>query len=96
MKAKKYIGEKVYEYLTGLLKTYANIVEDSDDFPLVKETFKGAGHAISNIVDMLDYTLINYLTLEHLIMLGDIYINNYRRLPRLPPPEHIGKALMMK
>lgn len=84
MVAKKHIGEKEYEYLTGLLKTYAHIVEESDDFPLVKETFKGAGHAISNIVDMLDYTLIDYLTLEHLIRLGDIYINNYRRLTRLP------------
>lgn len=84
METKKYIGEKEYEYLTDLLKTYANIVEDSDDFPLVKETFKGAGHAISNIVDMLDYTLIDYLTLEHLIRLGDIYLNNYRRLTRLP------------
>lgn len=84
MGTKKHIGEKEYKYLTGLLKTYANIVEDSDDFPLVKETFKGAGHAISNIVDMLDYTLFDYLTLEHLIRLGDIYINNYRRLTRLP------------
>jgi hypothetical protein len=84
MRTKKYIGEKEYEYLTGLLKTYANIVEDSDDFPLVKETFKGAGHAISNIVDMLDYTLIDYLTLEHIIRLGDIYLKNYRRLTRLP------------
>lgn len=78
MRTKKYIGEKEYEYLTGLLKTYANIVETSDDFPLVKKTFKGAGHAISNIVDMLDLTLIDYLTLEHLIRLGDIYLNNYR------------------
>lgn len=84
MRTKKYIREKEYEYLTGLLKTYANIVADSEDFPLVKETFKGAGHAISNIVDMLDHTLIDYLTLEHLIRLGDIYLNNYRRLTRLP------------
>lgn len=84
MATKKHIGEKEYEYLTGLLKTYANIVEDSDDFPLVKETFKGAKHAIGNIVDMLDLTLIDYLTLEHLIRLGDIYLNNYRRLTRLP------------
>ena len=84
MRTKKNIGEKEYEYLTGLLKTYAHIVEASDDFPLVKEMFKGEGHAISNIVDMLDYTSIDYLTLEHLIRLGDIYLNNYRRLTRLP------------
>lgn len=84
MRTKKYIGEKENEYLTGLLKTYANIVEDSDDFPLVKETFKGARHAISNIVDMLDYTLIDYLTLEHIIRLGDIYLNNYRRVKGAP------------
>lgn len=84
MEAKKHIGTKDYEYLTGLIKTYANIVEDSDEFPLVKETFKGAGHAISNIVDMLDYTLIDYLTLEHLIRIGDIYLNNYRCLTGLP------------
>lgn len=83
MEAKKHIGEKEYEYLTGLLKTYANIVEESDDFPLVKEAFKGAGHAISNIVDMLDLTLIDYLTLEHLIRLGDMYLNNYRHLKSL-------------
>lgn len=84
MRTKKYIGEKEYEYLTGLLKKYANIVEKSDDFPLVKEMFKGAGHAISNIVDMLDFTLIDYLPLEQLIRLGDIYLNNYRRVTRLP------------
>lgn len=84
MEVKKHIGEKEYEYLTGLIKTYAHIVEISDDSPLVKEMFKGAGFAISNIVDMLDYTLIDYLTLEHLIRLGDICLNNYRRLTRLP------------
>lgn len=84
MRTKKYIGEKEYEYLTGLLKIYANIVEESDDFPLVKETFKGARHAISNIVDMLDITLIDYLTLEHLIRLDDIYLNNYRRVKGAP------------
>lgn len=84
MRTKKHIGEKEYEYLTGLLKTYANIVEDSDEFPLVKETFKGAGHAISNIVDMLDFTLIDYLPLEQFIRLGDIYLNNYQHLKRLP------------
>ena len=84
MRTKKYIGEKEYEYLTGLLKTYATIVEESDDYPLVKETFKGAGHTISNIVDMLDYTLIDYLPLEQLIRLGDIYLNNYRHLKRSP------------
>lgn len=84
MRAKKYIGEKEYKYLTDLLKTYANIVEKSDDFPLVKETFKGAGHAISNIVDMPDFTLIDYLTLEQFIMLGDIYLNNYRRVKGAP------------
>lgn len=83
MRTKKYIGEKEYEYLTGLLKTYANIVEVSDDFPLVQETFKGAGHAISNIVDMLELTLIDYLTLEHFIRLGDIYANNYRHVTKL-------------
>lgn len=84
MEVKKHIGEKEYEYLTGLLKTYAHIVEISEDSPLVKEMFKGAEHAISNIVDMLDYTLIDYLTLEHLIRLGDIYLNNYRHVTRLP------------
>lgn len=84
MRTKKHIGEKEYVYLTGLLKKYANIVEDSDDFPLVKETFKGAKHAIGNIVDMLDFTLIDYLTLEQFIRLGDIYLNNYQRLTRLP------------
>lgn len=84
METKKHIGEKEHEYLTGLLKTYVNIVETSDDFPLVKETFKGAGYAISNIVDMLDYTLIDYLKLEQLIRLGDIYLNNYRLVTRLP------------
>jgi hypothetical protein len=84
MRTKKYIGEKEYEYLTGLLKTYANIVEDSDDFPLVKETFKGAGHAISNIVDMLDFTLINFLPIDQLIRLGNIYLNNYRLATSLP------------
>lgn len=84
MRAKKYIGEKEYKYLTDLLKTYANIVEKSDDFPLVKVMFMGARHAIGSIVDMLDYTLIDYLPLEKLIGLGDIYINNYRRLARLP------------
>lgn len=84
MRTKKYIGEKEYEYLTGLLKKYANIVEKSDDFPLVKEMFKGSGHAISNIVDMLDFTLIDYLPLEQLIRLGDTYLNNYRRVTRLP------------
>lgn len=83
MEAKKHIGEKDYKYLTDLLKMYANIVEDSDDFPLVKEMFKGARHAISNIVDMLDYTLIDYLTLEQLIRLGDIYLKNYRLVTRL-------------
>lgn len=84
MRTKKYIGEKEYEYLTGLLKIYANIVEESDDFPLVKETFKGARHVISNIVDTLDITLIDYLPLEHLIRLGDIYLNNYRRVKGAP------------
>ena len=84
MRTKKYIGEKEYEYLTGLLKIYANIVEESDDFPLVHEMYKGAGHAISNIVDMLDFTLIDYLPLEQLIRLGDIYLNNYRRVKRAP------------
>lgn len=84
MRTKKHIREKEYEYLTGLLKTYANIVEDSDDFPLVKETFKGAKHTISNIVDMLDFTLIDYLTLEQFIRLGDIYLNNYRHQKSLP------------
>lgn len=80
MRTKKYIGKKEYEYLTGLLKTYANIVEESDDFPLVHEMYKGAGHAISNIIDMPDITLIDYLPLEQLIRLGDIYLNNYRRV----------------
>ena len=84
MKTKKHIGIKEYEYLTGLLKTYKNIVEDSDDFPLVKEMYKGAGHAISNIVDMLDYTLIDYLPLEQFIRLGDIYLKNYLRVKRAP------------
>lgn len=80
MEAKKHIGTKDYKYLTGLLKTYAHIVETSDDFPLVKQTFKGAKHTIGNIVDMLDFTLIDYLTLEQFIKLGDIYLNNYRRV----------------
>lgn len=84
MRTKKHIEEKEYEYLTGLLKTYANLVETSDDFPLVKEMFKGARHAISNIVDTLDFTLIDYLTIEQLIRLGDIYLNNYRHLTSLP------------
>lgn len=84
METKKHIGEKEYNYLTGLLKTYANIVEESDDFPVVREMYKGAGHAISNIVDMLDFTLIDYLPLEQLIRLGDIYLNNYRRVKRAP------------
>ena len=74
MRAKKYIGEKEYKYLTDLLKTYKNIVKTSDDFPLVQGTFKGAVHAIGSIVDMLDCTLSGYLTLEYLIRLGDIYI----------------------
>ena len=84
MRTKKYIGEKEYEYLTGLIKTYAHIVEMSDDSPLVKETFKGAKHAISNIVDMLDFTLIDYLPLEQIIRLGDIYLNNYRCVKKAP------------
>lgn len=84
MRTKKYIGTKEYEYLTGLLKTYANIVEDSDDLPLVRETYKGAGYVIGNIVNMLDFTLIDYLTIEQLIMMGDIYLNNYRRLKKSP------------
>lgn len=84
MEAKKHIGEEEYEYLTGLLKTNAHIVEMSDDFLLLKQMFKGAEHAISNIVDMLDYTLIDYLTLEQLIRLGDIYLKNYQRLTKLP------------
>lgn len=84
MEAKKHIGEEEYEYLTGLLKTNAHIVEMSDDFPLLKQMFKGAEHAISNIVDMLDYTLIDYLTLEHIIRLGDIYLKNYRLVTKLP------------
>lgn len=83
MRTKKYIGKREYEHLTGLLKTYASIVEESDDFPLVKETFKGAGRVISNIVDMLDIT-IDYLPLEQLIRLGDIYLNNYRRVKGAP------------
>ena len=83
MKAKKYIGEKEYEHLTDLLKTYANIGETSDNFPIAQEMFEGAGHAISNIVDMLDFTLIDYLPLEQLIRLGDIYLNNYRHLKSL-------------
>lgn len=84
METKKHIGEKEYNYLTGLLKTYANIVEMSADSPLVKEMFKGARHAISNILDILYYSIINYLTLEQLIRMGDIYLNNYRRLTSLP------------
>ena len=84
MEAKKHIGKKEYEYLTSLLKTCANIAETSDDFPLTKETFKGAGRAISNIVDILDYTLTDYLPLEQIIRLGDIYLNNYRLVTRLP------------
>lgn len=84
MRAKKYIGEKEYKYLTDLLKTHANIVEKSDDFPLVKAMFMGARHAIGSIVDMLDFTLIDYLSLEQLIRLGDIYLNNYQHLTRLP------------
>ena len=83
MEAKKHIGIKEHLYLTQLLKTYEYIVETSDDFPLVKETFKGAKHAIGNIIDMLDFTLIDYLTLEQFIRLGDIYLNNYRLVTRL-------------
>ena len=84
MEAKTHIEIKEYLYLKQLLKTYEHIVETSDDFPLVKETFKGAKHAISNIVDMLDFTLIDYLQLEQLIMLGDICLNTYQHLTRLP------------
>lgn len=84
METKKHIGEKEYKYLTDLLKMYANIVEESDDFPLVKETFKGARHVVSNIVDMVFYTLIDYLPLEHLIRLGNIYLNNYRCVKGAP------------
>ena len=84
MEAKKHIGIKEYLYLKQLLKTYAHIVEMSDDSPLVKEMFKGTGHAISNIVDMLDITSIDYLPLEQLIRSGDIYLNNYRRVKGAP------------
>lgn len=78
MKTRKYIGKKEYAYLTHLLKTYANIVETSNGFPLVQETFKGVGYAIANIIDMLDYDSSNHLTLTDLIMRGDQYALNYR------------------
>lgn len=81
MRTKKYIGEKEYTYLRHLLKTYGDIVETGNGFPLVQATFKGAGYAISNIVGMLDF---DHLTLEDLIMLGDQYALNYRHARSKP------------
>lgn len=78
MKVKVHIGKNEYSYLTDLLKTYADIVETSEDYPLKRATFKGAGHAIANIIDILDFSLLDNLTLEDCILLGDIYASNYK------------------
>lgn len=78
MKTRKYIGKKEYRYLTNLQKTYASIVETTAEFPLVRNTFKGAGYAIGNIISLLDYDLLDYLSLKDIIMQGDLYASNYR------------------
>lgn len=83
MITRKYIRTKERAHLADLLKTYESIVETTAEYPLVKETFKGARHAISNIVDILDFTLNHYLFLDYLILLGDIYLDNYRHVTQL-------------
>lgn len=80
MKTKKYIEEKDYTELTNLSKTYGRIAKRTGDkFLGLRITFRGARYAICNILGILDYDSSNYLTIEDLIKLGDLYALNYRQ-----------------
>lgn len=82
MKTKKYIGKKEYVHLTDLLKTYAHIIEVSDESPLLRKSFQGSKLAIATI--MLSLDLSYTLTLEDCIIFGDMCISCYNQATTSP------------
>lgn len=82
MKTKKHIGEKEYVRLTDLLKTYAHIIEMSDESPLMRKAFQGSKLAIATIMLSLDQSYT--LTLENCVIFGNVCVSRYNQATTSP------------